>query len=376
MKTLGLYIHIPFCLRKCNYCDFNSYSTMNHLKEQYVKALIKELEIYKEFVDAVIDTIFIGGGTPTCLPPEYISKIMAACCKWYNIAPNCEITIEANPGTLSLPMLKAIKESGINRLSIGLQSWHNDELVRLGRIHTREQFVENYNTARNLGFENINVDLMFSLPDQDIEKWKNTLCEVVKMSPEHISAYSLIIEENTPLYDDYDAGRLILPDEISDRLMYHMAVEMLAQYGYHNYEISNFSKAGFECRHNLRYWKCEEYIGIGAGAHSYLKDKRFSNIALPQDYIKMIHSGVRPIAECMELTEKEKISEYMILGLRLIKGISREDFFKCFKKDLLSVYGKEIDKFMKLGLMEIDSGRYKLTRKGIDVSNQIFVEFI
>jgi len=349
---------------------------MDDLKEQYVEAIIKEMGFYKESVDAVIDTIFMGGGTPTCLLPEYIDKILKACHHYFKVSGDCEITMESNPGTLTLSMLRSIKAAGIYRLSIGLQSWHDDELKRLGRIHTRAQFLDNYNNARKVGFHNINVDLMFSVPEQTIYSWKDTLDEVIQLAPEHISVYSLILEEHTKLQEDYYAGRLKLPDEDIDRQMYHMATCKLSENGYNQYEISNFSKKGYECRHNLKYWRCEQYIGIGAGAHSFYHNERFSNIFLPEDYIKQVNLGIIPIAEKTLLTEKERMSEYMFLGLRLTEGINTKKFYDIFQCDVFSVYGKQINKFLQLGLMKEENNYLRLTPKGMDVSNQVFMEFI
>ncbi len=350
---------------------------MMELQEEYVDSLIKEIELYKEeFGEIRIKTIFIGGGTPTCLDEAYLQKLMDTCIKELYILDNCEISIESNPGTLTENKLRVIKNAGINRLSIGLQSWYNEQLRRLGRIHTREEFLKNYSNARKLGFNNINVDLMFSLPEQTLQTWQDTLSNIIKLQPEHISCYSLKVEENTPFYKEYQHGNLTLPDENDDREMYHRAVQMMQDNKYHHYEISNFAKKDFECRHNLIYWKGGEYIGLGAGAHSYLKGERYSNIYDPKEYMKQIQEGFLPIVEKVALDEQDRMAEFMILGLRLIEGVNSQQFYNIFNIDIQSIFGSQIKKFIRIGLMESQNGQYKLTSRGLDISNQIFVEFI
>ena len=377
MKKLGLYIHIPFCIQKCYYCDFNSYAGLEALRQEYVGCLKKEMHMYKERLgNRRIDTVYIGGGTPSCLPESSIMAIMDACAATFNLSAHCEISVESNPGTLSGQKLRAFKACGINRLSIGLQSWHDADLKRLGRIHTQRQFVDNFDAARQAGFDNINIDLMFALPSQTPEQWGNTLDNIILLQPEHISCYSLKIEESTRFYTDYHAGRLKLPDEETDRHMYHQALQKLAQHHYRHYEISNFAKTGFECRHNLIYWKCKDYVGIGAGAHSCLDGERYSNICVPAEYIMQIQNGSLPIAESTVLEVKDRMAEFIFLGLRLSEGISAQTFYDAFQTDIRSVFGSQIDKFIRLGLMKRQKERYQLTAKGMDVSNQIFIEFI
>ncbi|MDK2811639.1 MAG: hypothetical protein PWR27_2348 [Petroclostridium sp.] len=377
MKRLGLYIHIPFCIQKCYYCDFNSYSGLEYVKGDYVDCLIKEMYLYKDKLDNIIvDTVYIGGGTPTCLEETQLENILRNCFDTFKINANCEVSIESNPGTLSRKKLRVLKQCGVNRLSIGLQSWDDMQLKALGRIHSKNQFLENYYTARQEGFHNINIDLMFSLPGQDLEQWQVTLNNVIQLGPEHVSCYALKIEEGTKFYDDYHNNRLHLPDEETDRSMYDKAVQMLTHHSYNHYEISNFAKKGFECRHNLIYWKAKEYIGIGAGAHSYLNGERYSNINSPQEYIKQTGQNNFPIAEKIQLNIEDKMSEYMFLGLRLLEGISAQEFLERFNIDLNSVFGNQLNKFVRLGLLEQQGDKYRLTRRGLDVSNQIFVEFI
>lgn len=377
MKSLGFYIHIPFCVKKCYYCDFNSYSNYNELKKEYVECLIKEMHLYKsKFEDIILDTIYIGGGTPTCLEETLLEKILGSCFKIFKISDMCEISIESNPGTLSRKMLKALKNCGINRLSIGLQSWEDEQLKQLGRIHTKDQFLENFNAARQEGFNNINIDLMFSLPGQSLKQWEHTLENIIELETEHISCYSLKIEENTKFYEDYQNHKLHLPDEELDRRMYQKAVQMLGERKYNHYEISNFAKKGFECRHNLLYWKGKEYIGIGAGAHSYLNHKRYSNVCSPPEYIRKVKEQILPIDEVTVLTKEDQMAEYMFLNLRLKEGVNAQEFLERFNVELSSIFGHQLSRFVQLGLMEQKEQTYRLTARGIDVSNQIFIEFI
>lgn len=377
MKDVSLYIHIPFCMKKCRYCDFNSYSQLDHLHEEYVDCVINEMKIYQmKLGDVKINTVYIGGGTPTCLSQNLIQKLMEACFNTFNVVDESEISIESNPGTLTREKLKSMRSSGINRLSIGLQSWNDEELKRLGRIHTRQHFVENYYTARQQGFDNINIDLMFSLPEQTLGKWENTLEHVIQLCPEHLSCYSLKIEENTEFFAEYEEGMLNIPDEETDRMMYQSAIEKLAQHHYRQYEISNFSKIGFECRHNLVYWKCGEYIGLGAGAHSYLNSERYSNISSPTRYMAQIQKGCLPIDERFSLNQNDRMIEFVILGLRLKEGISEQEFYDRFHKEITQVFPGQLKKWVRLGLIDYSGDRYRLTMRGMDVSNQVFMEFI
>ncbi len=356
----SLYIHIPFCRRKCLYCDFLSFSDTKYINE-YFDALIKEINA---FDCKKVRSIFIGGGTPSYIDSKYIGKIMEALSR-YNIEKNAEITIEANPGTLTLQKLKAYKSYGINRISIGLQAWQNELLKALGRIHTRESFIENYENVLKAGFENINIDLMFSLPEQSIDMWLETLENVTALNPAHISAYSLIVEENTPFYD----MELALPDDETDRKMYHSAIELLKAKGYMQYEISNFAKEGFHSVHNCAYWQRKEYKGFGLGAASLMDNCRTKNTESISDYIK----GVT-IAESEGLTKADCMAEYMFLGMRMKKGVSISGFKREFGEDMLEKYGKAFEKFKDF--IEISGDFVRLNEKGIDISNMIFCEFI
>lgn len=370
---MELYVHIPFCVRKCDYCDFLSFSADDQIKDRYMNALKAELEaISEQCSNEEVTTIFFGGGTPSVLRKGQIFGVMETVRREFVLSQDCEISIESNPGTLHEAKLREYWESGINRLSIGCQSTSDEELRRLGRIHTFSQFREQYELARRAGFRNINVDLMSAIPGQSIASWKRNLRIVAGMEPEHISAYSLIVEEGTPFYE----RELSLPSEEEERQMYAMTAEILGEYGYHRYEISNYAREGMECRHNGGYWRREDYLGVGLGAASLWKNQRFSNTRDMENYLE--HSAdSEHIRENVEfLSEADRMEEFMFLGLRMTEGISSEGFRKEFTKDIGEVYGEQIKKFCDLGLLEEKSGRFRLTEQGISLSNQVFVEFL
>lgn len=375
MEDLGLYIHIPFCKSKCFYCDFNSYSGKERIQESYVDSLIDEMESRSSIIEKnKISTIYIGGGTPTYLNIHALEKLLTYLKKY--CGKSVEYSCEANPGTLTGEKLIVLKENGVNRLSMGLQSWNDDLLHRLGRIHTVRNFVENYNSARAAGFKNINIDIMFSIQGQTLDDFENTLNNVIAINPEHISCYSLIIEEGTPFGEQYEKGELKEMDEDIDREMYYMAVEKLNDAGYMRYEISNFAREGYKCRHNIIYWDTRHYLGIGAGAHSYLDGIRFSNEPVPEKYIKMVRDSGLPTVHEEKLTIDDMMGEFMFMGLRMTQGIEIDDFKRRFSLNIWDVYGNEIRKLEDDGLIKINAGRMFLTDRGIDVSNRVFVEFI
>ncbi|KXZ40092.1 oxygen-independent coproporphyrinogen-3 oxidase [Alkalithermobacter thermoalcaliphilus JW-YL-7 = DSM 7308] len=372
--SIGLYIHIPFCIRKCNYCDFVSYEITSEKREKFIKNIIKEMKLYSD-IDKVISSIFIGGGTPTILNEIELEYILSSIGKYFKIKKDAEITIESNPGTLSKEKLKVLYSLGVNRLSIGLQAYQDKHLRLLGRIHTFKEFEENFQNAVEAGFENINVDLMFSLPDQTINEWVETLQKVVSLNPKHISAYSLIIEEGTKLYDIYESNKINI-DENLDRKMYYFAKKYLKENGYKQYEISNFAKDGYECKHNIIYWKTKEYIGLGPSAHSYLNGIRFSNFACLDRYCKELEKGNKPIQEKIKLTEKEKLEETIFMGLRMNEGIDMEKINKKFGIDFIKIYGETINKLIEKGYIKLNNNNISLTDKGIDLSNKVFIEFL
>ncbi|MDP4091869.1 MAG: radical SAM family heme chaperone HemW [Bacillota bacterium] len=376
-KELGLYIHVPFCMKKCNYCDFNSFAAADKLIPEYFKAVEKEIQLYSDCIkDYSIKSVFIGGGTPSYVDSKYVRSLLDKSRQYFRIKPDIEITIETNPGTLTYDKLEAYRSAGMNRLSIGLQAWQNDLLKYLGRIHSSEDFSKNFLLARKSGFENINVDLIFGIPGQTLEDWKETLASVIEYNPSHLSCYSLKIEEGTPFGKELEAGTLVPVEDELDREMYWTAIDFLSNNGYKHYEISNFARTGYECIHNLVYWNAEEYIGIGAGAHSYFNGSRYNNEYGIKQYITRLNENVIPIVEKDDIGFDEAMSEYMILGLRLVDGINELDFKSRFKKELNEVYGKEIYKLKGKGFIEQENGMVKLTKLGLDLANQVFIEFI
>jgi oxygen-independent coproporphyrinogen-3 oxidase len=378
MKKLGLYFHIPFCVQKCLYCDFNSKpKTSEDLVQAYLNSLKKEIEVKSQSVkEYIIDSIFIGGGTPTYISCMQLCDLLKQIKSSFNIDKNCEISCEANPGTVDFEKLKMMKESGINRLSIGLQSADDTILKQIGRIHNFNEFLTCYTEARSAGFNNINIDIMFGLPNQTLNTLKGTLDAILKLNPEHISAYSLILEEETPLYEMNLNKKLKLPDEDEEEEMYEYSIERLKKNGLEQYEISNFSKEGKECRQNLKYWSCDEYLGFGVSAHSYLNSVRWGNIANINEYIKKSSNENEIIESKEELTEEDKISEFMFMNLRKTKGVPIQEFLNRFNKSIFEVYGEIIEKYKKLNLINLTENYVFLTTKGIEISNTIMADFI
>ncbi len=391
-----LYIHIPFCVKKCDYCDFLSFPCGDEkIRDNYLRAVIRQLDYYSENSSKFkhISSIFIGGGTPSSLSEDELEKLLSNIAEIVSEAgndlDNIEFTIECNPGTLNESKLSIMRKYGVNRLSLGLQSAKNEELKCLGRIHTFEDFVKSFNMARTAGFSNINVDLMSALPGQTLDSWKSTLEEVVALDPEHISAYSLIIEEGTPFYKLYgeDAGSEAdlkaedrLPDEDTERDIYHFTKTFLAEHGFKRYEISNYAKPGFECKHNCGYWTREDYAGIGLGAASLMNDTRYNELEDLEEYINSYlesESGLYA-AHIEHLKPFDCMGEFMFLGLRMMRGVSIADFKDKFNKDIYDVFGKAINTSVEEGLMEnYDNGdKLRLTDRGIDVSNIVFARFI
>ena len=385
MRELGIYIHIPFCERKCLYCDFLSGCGSDIDKEQYVDALIKDIvKTAVKAKDCLVKTIYMGGGTPSVLSPIQTENIMKAVYGNYNIDENCEITIEVNPKPADYFKLRRYINCGFNRLSMGLQSANNEELKMLGRMHTFEDFIQTYDEAIRAGFDNISVDIMSAIPGQSLASYENTLKKVIMLRPKHISSYSLIVEEGTPFYvmygDDNEEGQKLLPDEDTERQMYYLTNKMLKKAGYDRYEISNYSKPGYESKHNKSYWQRKEYLGFGASASSYINGERYTSICNVDEYVKYVNSQVggyvEPKYESYELTRNNKMEESIFLGLRMIEGITIKAFEEEFGCDINAVYGDVIRKYVDLGYMELSYGILKLTEAGIDVSNTIFSDFI
>jgi len=447
VKKLGIYIHIPFCMKKCLYCDFLSNTADKSVINKYLDALKKEIE-YTALNDIdfesqySVDTIFLGGGTPSILEGEQIEEILETIKKRFVLSDAVEITIECNPGTASGQKIEKWKEAGINRISIGLQSADDDELKLLGRIHNFNQFKETYSWAKEAGFENINIDIMSAIPGQTKESYRHTLEEVISFRPQHISSYSLIVEPDTPYYEIFNEDGTVyenseipvpnnadkwpqLPDEDTEREMYYMTQEVLKEAGYHRYEISNYSLDGYECRHNSSYWIGTEYIGMGLGASSYLSGVRYSNTSdiytyfkacdkldkVPSsDYYSQLYmddteeeneacfedEDIETCSKAVEnkasireylssegyheaiqpLSLNERMEEFMFLGLRMMRGISKEDFEKRFGRDIYSVYGKKLEKLQNEELIETDGKNIRLTSRGIDISNVVLANFL
>lgn len=372
-KELSLYIHIPFCKQKCFYCDFPSYASIDYLREDYVEALCKEIE--EKAINYKIKSIFIGGGTPSYLETKEIVKMLKSINK-LNLSEDMEFTMECNPGVLEEEKLKAMLDGGVNRISMGLQSVQNSLLKDIGRIHSFKQFEENFKLARQVGFKNINVDLMFGLPNQKEEEWKESLEIIARLNPEHISAYSLIIEEGTAFYKLWERNKLILPSEEEERDMYAITKNILKNYGYHQYEISNYSKVGFECYHNKVYWKNDEYLGIGSASTSFIDGKRIKNIEDVKTYIDKINSGEDVIEDVTINTLEDSMEEFVFMGLRMIEGININEFNKRFGVNIDSIYKEVIDKNINKKLLILDNDNLKLTEKGIELSNSVMSDFI
>ena len=377
MEGKGLYIHIPFCKKKCLYCDFPSFSGCENIYEDYVNSLLKEIsEAAKKYSHLKFSTVFVGGGTPTVLPPKLLGKVLDSVLNKFSVENNAEITIEANPGTVNSQYFKELRQMDVNRLSFGVQAWQDRLLKTLGRVHDNKMFVQNFYEARQAGFQNISCDIMFSLPNQDLMDWKETLEEITKLNPEHISAYSLIIEEGTPFKDMFDKEEFKPINENLDRQMYYLAKETLKDKGYNMYEISNFAKEGFESKHNITYWQTREYVGMGLGSHSYINGERFHNPYDMKEYI-LTKGNIMALRQDIEkLSEKEKIEEFMFMGLRMTEGIKIFDFKLRFKKEPMEIYKDEIKFLFHEGLIDINKERIFLTKKGIDLSNFVYEKFL
>ena len=412
VDPVEVYVHIPFCARKCAYCDFLSFPAEKDLQRQYVDALLREIRRAGRCPGQVCSSVFFGGGTPSLLPAEWIAGIMQELRKQFAVRQDAEITIEANPGTVDEEKLRLYREEGINRISFGCQSFHNEELKLLGRIHSVGQIRESIKLARKAGFENINLDLMSGLPGQTLQGWEDTLRQAVALHPEHISAYSLIIEEGTPFFLKYGEsqtddgsvpaerdrraeyggkpdGRLLLPDEETERRMYDRTAEILSEAGYQQYEISNYAREGSACRHNLGYWTGIPYYGFGLGASGCLPEHLY-RLLRKEDEVSRDGVWVRyhntenmtaylsgsDYLETEKLEEKDREAEFMILGLRLTDGVEDAEFERRFRRSIDSVFGRILDTYMKAGFLIRENGRTRFSKAGISVSNRILAEFL
>lgn len=386
---LGIYIHIPFCIKKCDYCDFISYTNCYDLQEKYVEKLIEEIEENRDLLkNNFVSTIYIGGGTPSSIKPEFIKKILDKIYEIYEISQisekiKIETTIEVNPGTTTRNNLQLYKNCGINRLSIGLQSTNDTILETIGRIHNYKQFLDTYKWAKEVGFKNINVDLMLGLPGQDIETLKESLENIVNLQPmpNHISVYSLIVEEGTKIEQNINLGKLKLPDDGEERKQYHYTKNYLELNGYKHYEISNFAKPGFESKHNMNCWKQKQYVGFGVAAHSYVNGIRYANTTDLKEYINIKENPkgknfkeIKTVEEKQNKFDMEK--EFMMLGLRKLEGISISKFEEKFGENPIYLFRNELQKLVEENLLEVDLDDIRLTNKGLDFANLVWEEFV
>ncbi len=382
-ESIGLYLHIPFCTTKCGYCDFNSYAGHEHLIPPYAEALLKEASLWKAAVGArTVETVFYGGGTPSLNPAHEMAKILDGLRENFAIEPDAEISLEANPGSVTVEYLRGLREIGFNRLSIGAQSFDDEELLALDRIHTAEDARRGYAAARDAGFDNVNLDLIYGLPEQPLNAWQRTLEQALDLAPEHLSLYALTVEEGTPLARDIARGRVPAPDPDLQAEQYEWTEERMARAGYEHYEISNWARPDRRCRHNLLYWRNREYLGLGAGAHSFLDGVRFSTVLLPHRYMELVDESateqtdgggtMQHVAAAETITPELSMADTLILGLRLIDGVSIEDFAARYGCDVAGVYGAAIDEFIGYGLLERTATHLRLTPRGRLLSNELF----
>lgn len=381
MET-ALYIHFPFCIRRCLYCDFNSLAGSEIPQTAYTDTLIREMELRRVSLPADVkaSTLYLGGGTPSLLEPHLVELLIESARQLYALGPAAEITIEANPGTTNSDRLAAFRSAGITRLSLGIQSFSEEMLKRLGRIHTAREGIESFSAARDAGFSNIGIDLISSLPGQTLEMWQSELDQAVDLSPEHISAYGLTIEAGTPFHAMERSGDIVLPGEDVSAQMFEKTSDLLLNAGYEHYEISNFALAGFRSKHNQVYWQRGDYLGFGAGAHSYLSYPpfgcRWKNPNSPEDYMQAVAKGDTPGDELSILTEREAMSERLFLGLRMLEGVDVKKFHQEFGRPLEKVYNEELHSLEKKGLLEWQDGLLRLTAHGLILANQVFMQFV
>ena len=392
--SISLYVHIPFCQSKCSYCDFNSYAGLESLIEPYVGALLAEMGLWREPTQHMsLATVFLGGGTPSLLPPAQVERVMTALRQRFRLTADAEVSFEANPGTVDCPYLEGLRSLGVKRLSLGVQSFHDDELATLGRIHTAAQAREAYHTARQADFDNVNLDLIYGLPRQTMMAWQYTVREAVALRPDHLSLYALTVEEGTPLADAVARGRLPPPDADLAADMYLWAEDALAAAGYQHYEISNWALPDRRCRHNLAYWLNEPYLGLGAGAHSCFGGFRFVNVKDPRRYVALVEesakangcpaeglapflAGLGHIASAQQMTAARAMAETVVLGLRLVEGLRLKEFRRRFGQELMSVYGTQVGELEALGLLEQADGCLRLTASGRLLGNEAFQRFL
>lgn len=378
MRSIGLYIHIPFCLSKCPYCDFFSLVSYDEqLKERYINALKQEMEIYSQKIrDVEIISIYIGGGTPTVLTGGQLSEILSSCYHNFQIAKGAENTVEANPGTIDMEKMEMLFQAGVNRISLGAQSFNNKALKKMGRIHTKEDNIAAYQMARSAGFKNINVDIMFGLPGQSKKEFENVLTELIVLKPEHISLYALSVEPGTPLDNTIKTGKISLPCDDFCNKLFLSASDYFSEYGYEHYEISNFAQYGKRCIHNELYWKNRSYLSIGAGVTSYIDNKRYQNYQELNQYIFLLENGILPIRYQEVLPLKERMAETIILNLRMMEGLDKKAFHSLFNVPVEDIYYQSLQNLKEQGLLTESKTHYFLTKKGISLANNVFMEFL
>ncbi len=377
MSSLGIYLHIPYCLHKCGYCDFNSHPENTDEAQAYISALLLEIDHYApRFSGRKFSTVFFGGGTPTILPPESLDNILGKVKNLFNLSSCCEITIEANPATIKQETLTQIRSAGFNRISIGVQSFDTDELKLLERVHNEKEIHTTIDRARLAGFDNLSLDLMFGLPNQSPKKWRSHLRQALAKTPNHISAYSLTIEPATSFFKLQERGRLHLPADDIQLEMFQDTIDTLQSAGYEQYEISNYAQPGFKSRHNLNYWDNGEYLGLGAGASSYINGERCKNTNLPARYIREVQSEGSAVESTEKLDLLHAMGETIMLGLRHIKGIAIEDFENRFQVSFKAVYGKAIDPLLKEELITFNNNRMALSRKGLYIADSVILKFL
>ena len=371
----SVYIHIPFCTTKCYYCAFNTYTFHKEQAKAYLTALRTEMELYAAETNP-LQTVFIGGGTPSILSASTLSQLLNDVHQHFQITHNSEITVECNPGTVDAEKLNVMRENGVNRLSFGLQAMKDETLKQLGRIHTVSEFMESYHLAREHGFENINIDLIFALPEQTMEAWHHTLNKVIALEPEHISAYNLVMEEETPFYEQLQAGELHLPSEDTEADMFQYTIETLTSHGYTHYEICNFAKPNHLAKHNLVYWNNQACIGLGAGACGYVNGTRYTNIRGIAPYIKELSKRSKPIADTERLTGNAEKAETLMLALRKREGISLEAYRNRFGEEIETAFGRILKKWIDTELLERTPTHLRLTARGLFLANEVFVELM
>lgn len=380
---IGLYLHIPFCTAKCGYCDFNSYAGHEHMIPSYAGTLVRDASLWREAVGGrSVETVFFGGGTPSLNPVEEMAKILDGMRATFNILPGAEVALEANPGSITAAYLRGLRDIGFNRLSVGVQSFDDEELVMLDRIHTGNEARQAYAAAREAGFDNLNLDLIYGLPEQPLAAWQCNLEEALALAPEHLSLYALTVEDGTPLARDVARGRVPAPDPDMQAEHYEWTQDRLAAAGYEHYEISNWARPGRQCKHNLVYWQNREYLGLGAGAHSFLNGVRFSTVLLPNRYAELVDESVAALAGgggamlhvvgAEMVTPEVSMADTLILGLRLIDGVDVHDFARRHGRDADAVYGRVLAEFVGYGLLERTPTHLRLTPRGRLLSNELF----